>query len=153
MRFRELLRASVLLFAGAASTLAVISIYGTTQEEDNTLLFVSLGWWLVAAIAGLWMGRRVMFNRLWPLGVFAIVAAAIGIVLPSVPAVATGYALLVALSWRRQASAVEAIEHRDGVEYWLDRSPPFRAPRLVRVPGLRKIEPQPGSEREAIRLR
>jgi hypothetical protein len=175
MRFRELLRASVLLFAGAASSLAVVSIYGTTQEEDNTLLYVALGWWLVAAVAGLWVGRRlratpgiarlladarstttlpelepgsVMFNRLWPLGVFAIGAAAIGLVLPSVPAVATGYALLVSLSWRRQASAVEAIEHRDGIEYWLDRSSPFSPPRLVRVPGLRKIEPQPGSERE-----
>jgi hypothetical protein len=179
MRFRELLRSAVLLFAGAASALAVISIYGTTQQEDNTLLYVALGWWLVAAVAGLWMGRRlrttpgiaglladarsttslpelepgsVMFNRLWPLGVFAIAAAAIGLALPSVPVVATGYALLVALSWRRQASAVEAIEHRDGVEYWLERSSPFRPPRLVRVPGLRKIEPQPGSEREAARL-
>jgi hypothetical protein len=179
MRFRELLRASVLLSAGAASALAVISIFGTTQEEDNTLLFVALGWWLVAAVAGLWLGRRlrstpgiarlladarsttslpelepgtVMFNRLWPIGVFAVAAAAIGLALPSVPAVATGYALLVALSWRRQASAVEAIEHRDGVEFWLDRSSPFKPPRLLRLPGLRRIEPQPGSERESAPL-
>jgi hypothetical protein len=178
MRFRELLRAAVLLSAGAASTLAVISIYGTTQETTNTLLFVALGWWLAAAVAGLWVGRRlratpgiarlladarstttlpelepgtVMFNRLWPIGVFAVVAGAIGLALPSVPAVATGYALLVALSWRRQAAAVEAIEHRDGIEYWLDRSSPFRPPRLLRLPGLRKAEPMPGSEREIVR--
>jgi hypothetical protein len=180
MRFRELLRAAVLLSAGAASALAVISIYGTTQEETNTLLFVALAWWLVAAVAGLWVGRRlratpgiarlladarstttlpelepgsVMFNRLWPIGVFAVTAGAIGLALPSVPAVATGYALLVALSWRRQAAAVEAIEHRDGVEFWLDRSSPFRPPRLLRLPGLRKVEPMPGSEREPAPLR
>jgi hypothetical protein len=180
MRFRELLRSSVLLSAGAASALAVVSIFGTTQQEDNVLLYVALGWWFTAAVAGLWMGRRlratpgiarlladsrsttslpelepasVLFNRLWPLGLFAVAAGAIGIVLPSVPAVATGYALLVALSWRRQAAAVEAIEHRDGIEFWLDKSSPFRAPRLLRLPGLRKIEPMPGSEREAAPLR
>lgn len=179
MKFRELLRVAVLLSAGAASALAVVSIIGTTREEDNTLLFVALGWWLVAAVAGLWIGRRlrttpgiarlladarsttalpevepgsVMFNRLWPLGLFALGAGAIGVFIPQVPAVATGYALLVALSWRRQPSAVEAIEDRDGVQYWLDRSSPFRAPELVRLPGLRKVEPLPGTEREAAPL-
>lgn len=168
MRFRDLLRVAVLLSAGAATALAVVSIYGTTQEEDNTLLYVALGWWLAAALAGLWLGRRlrptpgiarllaearsttalpelepgsVIFNRLWPLAVFAIAAAAVGVLLPQVPAIAAGYAVLVALSWRRQAAAVEAIEQRDGVEFWFDRSPALRPPRLLRVPGLRKIEP------------
>jgi hypothetical protein len=179
MRFRELLRVGVLLSGGAATALAAVSIVGTTQQEDNILLYVALGWWLIAAVAGLWMGRRlqvtpgitrlladarstttlpeldpgaVMFNRLWPIGAFAVAAGAIGFVLPSVPAVATGYSLLVALTWRRQAAAVEAIEHRDGVEFWLDRTSPFRAPQLLRLPGLRKIEPLPGSEREAAPL-
>jgi hypothetical protein len=179
MRFRDLLRVSVLLAAGAATVLALVTIIGTTREEDNVLLFVALGWWLVATVVGLWLGRRlrvspgierlladarstsslpelepgsVMFNRLWPIALFAVVAGGLGIVLPSVPAMATGYALLMALSWRRQSGAVEAIEHRDGVEFWLDRNSPFRPPQLLRLPGLRKIEPMPGSEREAARL-
>jgi hypothetical protein len=179
MRFRELLRVSMLLSAGAGTALAVVTIFGTTREEDNVLLFVALSWWLVATVVGLWLGRRlrvtpgiarliadsrsttslpelepgsVMFNRLWPIALFAVAAGAIGIALPSVPAMGAGYALLMALSWRRQPSAVEAIEHRDGVEFWLDRSSPFRAPQLLRLPGLRKIEPVPGSEREAARL-
>jgi hypothetical protein len=56
--------------------------------------------------------------------------------------VAVGYALLVALLWRKQSYAVEAIEQRDGVEFWVDRSSAFGPPSLVRVPGLRKIEPE-----------
>lgn len=179
MRFREFLRVAVLLFGGAATALAVVSVVGATRSDDNVLLFVALGWWLVAAAAGLWVGRQlratpgiarllagarattslpelepgsVLFNRLWPLAVFTVGAGAIGFFLPQVPAVATGYALLVALSWRRQASAVAAIEDRDGVQFWFDRSSPFRAPRLLRLPGLRKIEPLPGSEREAAPL-
>jgi hypothetical protein len=176
MKFKELLRVSVLLSGGAATALAVVTLVGTTRQEDNTLLYVALGWWLVAAVVGLWIGRRLratpgiarlladarsttalpelepaamLFNRLWPLAVFSVAAGAIGFFLPSVPAIASGYALLVALSWRRQAAAVEAIEHRDGVEFWLDRSSPFRPPRLLRLPGLRKIGPLPGSERQA----
>jgi len=179
VRFREFLRVAVLLFGGAATALAVVSVVGATRSDDNVLLFVALGWWLVAAAAGLWVGRQlratpgiarllagarattslpelepgsVLFNRLWPLAVFTVGAGAIGFFLPQVPAVATGYALLVALSWRRQASAVAAIEDRDGVQFWFDRSSPFRAPRLLRLPGLRKIEPLPGSEREAAPL-
>jgi hypothetical protein len=38
---------------------------------------------------------------------------------------------------------VEAIEGRDGVEFWLDRSSPFERPKLLRLPGLRKIAPEP----------
>lgn len=180
MRFREFLRMSVLLFGGAASALAVVSIVGTTRAEDNLLLYVALGWWIVAAIAGLVLGRRlaatpgigrlladarstttlpelepgaVLFNRLWPLAVVAVVAGAAGFFIPQVPVVGTGYALLVALWWRRQSAAVEAIELRDGVEYWFDRSAPFGAPRLLRLPGMRKIAPQPGSERKAAPVR
>jgi hypothetical protein len=171
MRFREFLRVSVLLFGGAASALAVVSIVGATRADDNLLLYVAFGWWVVAAIAGMWLGRRlaatpgigrllgearstttlpelepgaVLFNRLWPLAVLAVVSGAVGFFIPQVPIVATGYALLVALWWRRQSAAVEAIELRDGIEYWFDRSSPFGGPRLLRLPGMRKIEPQAG---------
>jgi hypothetical protein len=179
MRFREFLRVSVLLSGAAASALAVVSVVGAARADDDLLLLVALGWWAVAAAAGLWLGRRlaatpgigrllaaaratntlpelepgaVLFNRLWPLAVLTVAAGAIGAFIPQVPAVATGYALLVALWWRRQPAAVQAIEDRDGVQFWFDRSSPFGAPRLLRLPGLRKIAPQPGSEREAAEI-
>jgi hypothetical protein len=85
----------------------------------------------------------VLFNRLWPLIVLTIGSAVIGFFIPQVPAIATGYCLLVALLWRNQSRAVEAIEGRDGVEFWFDKSSPFTRPKLLRLPGLRKIEPVP----------
>ncbi|MBN1528740.1 MAG: hypothetical protein JW895_06735 [Thermoleophilaceae bacterium] len=169
MRFRDFLRTSVLLFGGAATALAAVSVAGAGRTDDSTLVFVALGWWTLAAASGLWMGRgptttpgiarllagarratalpelepgTILFSRLWPLAVLAIAAGALGFFFPPVPAVAVGYALLVALLWRKQSSAVEAIEQRDGVEFWIDRSPAFGPPELVRVPGLRKIEPE-----------
>ena len=168
MRFRDLLRVSVLLFGGAATALAIVSVVGAADEETNTLVYVAAVWWCAATLAGLWLGRRpvttpgianllaearrantlpelepgtVMVNRLWPLIVLAIGSAVIGFFIPQVPAVATGYCLLVALLWRQQSRAVEAIEGRDGVEFWLDKTSPFGRPRLLRLPGLRRVEP------------
>ena len=168
MRFRDLLRVSVLLFGGTATALAVVSVIGTTDEETNTLVYVAAVWWCVASLGGLWLGRRpattagiatlladarstnnlpelepgtVLFNRLWPLIVLGVVSAVVGFFVPQVPAIATGYCLLVALLWRHQSRAVEAIEGRDGVEFWLDRSSPLGRPQLLRLPGLRKIAP------------
>jgi hypothetical protein len=172
MRFRDFLRVSVLLFGGAGTALAAVSVVGAARVDDDVMLGVALGWWLGAVLIGLWLGRRmeatpgiarllagarstttlpelepgaVLFNRLWPLAVVAVAAGAIGFFIPQVPAVATGYALMAALTWRRQSSAVAAIEDRDGVQFWFDRSSPFGPPRLLRLPGLRKIEPQPAS--------
>ena len=168
MRFKEFLRVAVLLFGGAATALAVVSIGGAARAEDNVLPIVAVAWWLAAALIGLWLGRRpaatpgigrlladaraatslpelepgaVLFNRLWPLAVITVVAGVVGVFVPQVPGIATGYALLVALTWRRQSAAVAAIEDRDGVQFWFDRSSPFGGPRLVRTPGLRKVEP------------
>ena len=168
MRFRDFLRVSVLLYGGAATALAIVSVAGATRADSNTLVYVAAVWWCVAALAGLWLGRgprttegiarllaearstnslpqlepeAVMFNRLWPLAVVTVLAGAIGIFFPQVPVVATGFFLLVALVWRRQSSAVAAIEGRDGVEFWFDRTSPFGAPKLLRLPGMRRIEP------------
>jgi hypothetical protein len=168
VRFRDFLRVSVLLFGGAATGLALVSVLGAADEDTNTLVYVAAIWWCLATLAGLWLGRRltvtpgiagllaearrtntlpelepgsVLFNRLWPLIVLALAAAAIGFFVPQVPAIATGYCLLVALLWRNQSRAVEAVEGRDGVEFWLDKTSPFGGPRLVRLPGLRKIAP------------
>jgi hypothetical protein len=176
MRFRDFLRMAVLLFGGAATALAVVSIVGAARDSDTTLALVAVGWWAAAAIIGLYLGRgasttagiarllagarsstslpelepgAVMFNRMWALGAITLVAGGAGFFFPQVPAIATGYALIAALSWRRQHAAVAAIELRDGVEFWFDRSSPFGGPRLLRLQGMRKIEPQAGSERKA----
>lgn len=167
MRFRDFLRVSVLLYGGAATALAVVSVAGAASAETNTLVYVAAVWWCLAALAGLWLGRgptttegiarlladarstnslpqlepaAVLFNRLWTLVVLTVVAGAIGFFIPQVPVVATGFFLLIALVWRRQSSAVAAIEGRDGVEFWFDRTSPFGAPRLLRLPGMRRIE-------------
>jgi hypothetical protein len=58
-----------------------------------------------------------------------------------VPAIGAGYSLLLALAWRRQSRAVEAIEQRDGVRFWVEPSSPFKPTQLVRTPGFRKNEP------------
>jgi hypothetical protein len=180
MRFRDFLRVAVLLFGGAATALAVVSIVGAARDTDTTLALFAAGWWAGATLLGLWFGRSsattpgiarllsgarsttslpelepgaVLFNRMWPLAVIAVGAGAVGVFVPQVPAIATGYALMAALSWRRQHAAVAAIELRDGVEFWFDRTSPFKQPQLVRVPGLRKIEPAAGVERkEPVRL-
>jgi hypothetical protein len=168
VRFRDFLRVAVLLFGGAATALAVVSVVGAARSETNTLVYVAAIWWCLATLTGLWVGRRmaatsgiagllaearqasalpelepgtVLFNRLWPLIVLALASAVIGFFFPQVPAVATGYCLLVALLWRKQSRAVEAVEGRDGVEFWLDKTSPFGRPQLVRLPGLRRVEP------------
>jgi hypothetical protein len=169
VRFRDLLRVSVVLFGGTATALAVVAIIGAVDEETNTLVYVSAVWWCLASLVGIWLGRRplatpgiatllldarrastlpelepgtVLFNRLWPLIVLAVVSAVVGFFVPQVPAIATGYCLLVALLWRKQSRAVEAIEGRDGVEFWLERSSPLGRPQLLRLPGLRRVAPE-----------
>jgi hypothetical protein len=171
MRFRDFLRLAVLLFGAAATALAVISVFGAAEADTNTPVYLAAAWWVVAVLAGLWLGRRpvatpgiagllaaarrsntlpelepgaVMFNRLWPLAVLAVASGAIGIFVPQVPVISTGYCLLMALLWRNQHRAVAAIEGRDGVEFWFEKTSPFGAPQLLRLPGLRRIEPVPG---------
>ena len=168
VRFVDFLRASVLLFAGAATALAVVSIAGVRRTPTPTRRWSSpLAWWTLAAVAGLWLGRRmaptpgierllasaratntlpevepgtVIVTRLWPLGVGTVVTGGIAFLVPQPAAIAAGYALAVALTWRRQSSAVQAIEDRDGVRFHVDKSSPFGAPKLVRTPWARKIE-------------
>jgi hypothetical protein len=168
VRFRDFLRVSVLIYAAAATTLGIVSVVGATRAETDTLVYVAAVWWCVAVLAGLWLGRRpattegvgrllaesratnslpqlepaaIIFNRLWPVAVITLVAGGLGFFFPQVTVVATGFFLLVALVWRRQSSAVAAIEGRDGAEFWFDRSSPFGAPKLLRLPGLRRLEP------------
>jgi hypothetical protein len=168
VRFREFLRVSVLIYAAAATVLGVVSVVGATRSDSTTLVYVAAVWWCAAVLLGLWLGRRleategigrlmaearttnslpelepaaIMFNRLWPVAVATVLAGAVGFFVPQVPVVATGFFILVALLWRRQSSAVQAIEGRDGVEFWFDRTSPLAPPKLLRLPGLRRIEP------------
>ena len=166
---------SVLLYGAAGTALAVLSVLGATRADETTLLLVAAAWWALSAAAGLWIGRRmaptsgiarllaaarstttlpelepgaVLFSRLWPLAVLAVVAGSVGFFIPQVPAIATGYALLVALTWRKQAAAVQAIEDRDGVRFFFDKSSPFGAPQLLRTPWARRVEPVPQLDEE-----
>ena len=168
MRFTEFLRTAVLLFAGAATALASVAIASASSADDPTLLYIAVGWWVAAAAAGLWLGRRretsegigrllanarysptlpeqepgrTVVNRLWPLIIVIAAAAGIAFLVPQVPAIGAGYALLVALGWRKQARAVAAIEDRDGVRFYVQRTPPLKPTQLVRTPWMRRIEP------------
>jgi hypothetical protein len=164
VRFAEFLRTTVLISAAAATVLAAVTVAGAAQGLDDLLVPVSAGWWLAAAMIGSWLGRRAeasppiasllatarmqptlpdmspgraLVNRLWPLLLCTVAAGAVAFVLPQVPAVATGFAIIWALAWRRQASAVTAIEERDGVRFYVERTSPVRPMRLVRTPGFR----------------
>lgn len=172
MRFAEFLRVAVLLFAGAGTALGIVAIAGANAQPDPLPpLVFAVGWWVVAGAAGLWLGRHnaptaqigrllagaratntlpevepgaIVLNRLWPLALVTIVSGGVGFLVPQIPAVAAGYSIAVALTWRKQSSAVTAIEDRDGVRFYFDKSSPFGAPKLLRTPGMRRTEPPTG---------
>ncbi len=160
MRFSEFLRAAVLLSAGSATAMAAIVVLSAAREYDDVVVFVSVGWWMVATVIGLRLEERAhdgiarlmgtarhqttlpelrpgltLINRLWLLLTVTVVAGVIGVFAPEIPSVATGFALLVAIAWRRQGNAVEAIEERDAARFYVDKTSPFEPIRLVRTPG------------------
>jgi hypothetical protein len=164
MRFSDFLRTTVLISAAAATALAAVTLAGASGIGDDLVVPIAAGWWVIAALTGVWLGHRaatsppiasllssartqatlpelqpgrVVLNRLWPLLVSTIGAGAVAFVAPQVPAVATGFAIIWALAWRRQASAVTAIEERDGARFYIERTSPLKPIRLVRTPGFR----------------
>ncbi len=164
MRFTDFLRTTVLASAGAASVLAALTVAGAAGNSNDLIVPFAAAWWMVAAAGGIWLGRRAetsgpiasllasartqaslpevnptrtMLNRLWPLLVSTVGAGAVAFLVPQVPAVATGFAIIWALAWRRQASAVRAIEQRDGARFYVDKTSPLQPIRLVRTPGFR----------------
>ena len=164
MRFSDFLRTTVLISAAAASALAAVTVAGAAGAGDDLIVPVAAGWWLVASAIGIFIGRRgetsppiaavlasarmqaslpevsparTVLNRLWPLLFSTIGAGALAFVLPQVPAVATGFAIIWSLAWRRQSSAVIANEERDGVRFYVERTSPIKPIRLVRTPGFR----------------
>jgi H+/Cl- antiporter ClcA len=108
------------------------------------VVYLCLIWWLGSTLIGIVIGRgshaspaisrllagarsqtllpelhpsRTLANRLWPL------------------LLVTVFTLMVGLAWRKQPSAVQAIEERDGVRFYVERTSPLAAIRLVRTPG------------------
>lgn len=163
MQFKDLLRGTVLLIAVEATALAAIAGVTINSSGDDSLAVLSLAWWVIAIVGGIWLGRpsrtqralrgplaaaktttqlpaespaRIALARLWPIGLFAILAGAIGPVLPQVPSIATGFALGVAVAWRNREAAVTAVEERDGVCFYVESGSAFDPIKLVRTPGL-----------------
>ncbi|HLY49877.1 MAG TPA: hypothetical protein VKR21_11850 [Solirubrobacteraceae bacterium] len=164
MRFVDFLRSTVLISGAAATVLAVVTAGGAAANGGGLVVPIAAAWWLIAAGIGIWLGRRgqaspqiasllssarmqpslpelgpgrTLLNRLWPLLVVTIGAGALAFLLPQVPAVATGFAIIWALAWRRQASAVRAIEDRDGARFYVVRTSPLKPIQLIRTPGFR----------------
>ena len=76
-----------------------------------------------------------LINRVWPLLFVTLGASILSVYEPQVASVASGFCIIWALAWRRQASAVAAIEERDAVRFYIDRTSPMQPMRLVRTPG------------------
>ncbi len=172
MAFCDLLRMTLLLAAGAATVLAAITAIVAGTSADTLTLFVALGWWVIALIGGLILGRPsqaaeamqpllaeartatampeignptgAALARLWPIGAFTVVAGGLGFAFPGVAAVGAGFALAAALMWRSREGAVAAIEQRDGVRFYVEPGSALQPVRLIRTPGLRRDRPPPG---------
>lgn len=163
MRFCEYLRTTVMLLATTSIALLVIAISAIVRESSSVLLIFTIVWTVASVAIGMWIGRggaamesirvmlsrsrpepvfpkiepgAVLITRLWPVLVIALAAAIASIWFPSLAIATSGYGLIWALSWRKQALAVEAIEERDAVHFWIVRTPVFSRPKLVRVPAM-----------------
>lgn len=162
MRFVDFLKTTVLLSAGSATALALITLLAMSRDFDPVVTYISAGWWVIAAWLGLRLGRgadasppiarlladarhqtmlpelrpgTTLLNRLWPLLIMTIGAGALGTVQPQVASAATGFGIIWALAWRRQHMAVMAIEQRDAARFYVDKTSPLQPIRLVRTPG------------------
>lgn len=166
MRFVDFLRAAVLLCAGSATALAAVTVVASgSSPTGDVLVLVIAGWWLLASLIGAWLGRQaetnspiarllanaksttslpeqrpgaLLVNRMWPLLLSTILALGLGLVAPQIPGIATGFAIIGALAWRRQEAAVTAIEERDGVAFYVEPTSPLKPIKLIRAPGFRR---------------
>ena len=164
MPYTDLLRTTVFITGAEATVLGAISAISVGGEPSGTTVIVALAWWAIAIILGFWMGRperaredmrdplaraktatslpsespaRIALQRLWPIAVTAIVAGGLGLFFPGVAIIGTGYALIVSLAWHTREAAVQAIEERDGVRFFVVPNSALKPIELVRTPGLR----------------
>ena len=169
MRFVDFLKTTVLLSAGAATVLAAVTVLAAAENSKHSLVPVAAGWWVIAAVVGLWLGRRaetnppiarllsgakmrntlpeqhpsaILLNRLWPLLLFTLAAGGLAFLAPQIPGIAAGFAIIWALAWRRQEGAVAAIEERDGACFYVRRTSPLRPIALERTPGFTAQRPE-----------
>jgi hypothetical protein len=168
VRFTDFLKATVLISASAATALAAVTVVAASSDLDYTLVFFAAVWWLIAGALGMWIGGRtqtspqigrllasaklspmlpelqpgrILLNRLWPLLACTVLASGLALLYPQVPAIATGFTIIWALAWRRQESAVSAIEDRDAARFYVERTSPFQPIRLLRTPGFHSSFP------------
>lgn len=168
MPFVDFLRVTVLLSAAAATALAIVTVLSAGPGSDPLIVPISAGWWLLAAAIGLRLGRgsrvnpsiarllrdarvstalpehrpgATLWNRLWPLLVFTVVAGGVTFLAPLLPGIAAGFQIVLALWWRHQDAAVAAIEERDGVRFHVLRTSPLRSISLARTPGFKTLRP------------
>jgi hypothetical protein len=164
VRFVDFLRTTVLLSAGAATALAAVTVLAAAGGSERLLVAIAAGWWLLASVIGLRLGRRaettppiarllasakasstlpelhpsaILVNRLWPLALFTLLSGGLAFLAPQIPGIAAGFAIIWALSWRRQDAAVAAIEERDGAAFYVRRTSPLRPISLLRTPGFK----------------
>lgn len=175
MRFVDFLRASVIVCAGAATALGCVAIAGAAAAQEPGLLAFCAVWWIAAGALGTWLGRRaeasppirrllaaarttttlpeqrpasVLVNRLWPLLVATLVTGAVAFAVPQAAAVAAGFTVIWALTWRRQEGAVTAIEERDGVAFYVEPTSPLRPMALARTPSFTRTFPAASTSSE-----
>jgi hypothetical protein len=169
VRFVDFLKTTVLLSAGAATALAAVTVLAAQSSSNTLLVPIAVGWWAIAALIGLRLGRRaeanppiarllsgaktsttlpelhpsaILLNRLWPLVLFTLLAGALAFLAPQIPGIAVGFAIIWALAWRRQDAAVAAIEERDGACFYVRRTSPLRPMALERTPGFKALRPE-----------
>ena len=163
VRFRDFLRIAVLLFGGAATALAVVSVVGAAGEDDQHARLRGARLVVLAAAGRALAGprrrdhaghrraarrrarhqhaarARARHGAVQPAvaaGVLAVGSAALGFFFPQVPAIAAGYA---PARGARCGASSRARSRRSraatACEFWIDRSSPFGAPQLLRLPG------------------
>lgn len=160
--------------AGAATALGTVTVAGAANRDESALVPIIAGWWIVATLVGLWIGRKrsaspaiarvlasarsatattlpeirpgmVLLNRLWPLLLSTLVAGGLAFLAPQIAGIACGFAIIWSLAWRHQEKAVTAIEERDGVAFFVERTSPLQPIRLVRTQGFRRDYAPPRS--------
>jgi hypothetical protein len=161
MTFTALLKTAVLACAASATLLAALALAGSVETGADHVVPIAAIWWLIAGVTGTALGRkneaspaiarlladaassnslpevhpsRTSLNRLWPLIVVTVAAGLFALWAPQIPAMAAGFPVIWALAWRRQEGAVQAIEERDGVRFFVTRTSPIRPIQLTRTP-------------------
>jgi hypothetical protein len=171
VRFVDFLRTTVMLSAAAATALAAVTVLASAASStgNSYIVPIAVGWWVIAALIGMVIGRRaqtnppiarllasarasttlpehhpsaILLNRLWPLLGFTLLSGGLAFLAPQIPGIAAGFAIIWALGWRRQDAAVAAIEERDGAAFYVQRTSPIRPMSLVRTPGFTASRPE-----------